>query len=362
MTGDSIFLVHGDELVRMTATEYDLEDIPQDLVARYPELLGGAQITPDDPRRWILVRREAGIPRHEGGGSHWHVDHLFLDQDGIPTLVEVKRSTNREIRRMVVGQMLDYAANAVRYWPVAEIIERFEATCAERDVDPTETMLELLGEDGDPDEFWAEVDANLESGRLRLMFVADSIPTELQAIIEFLNGQMDRTEVLGVEIKQYLGADLQTLVPRVVGLTAAAKTAKSSGDTRGYEERLANSSDATRELDPKIQKLAEAMGMHTTTSKAARQVRATWGTAFQLYASTGRVEIAIQPIRNDGSPAEARRLLDRLRKLAGHDVTDAYPSVDAEAILAHWDDFVDGFLPDYLEIRRRAMDGDLPDR
>jgi hypothetical protein len=35
----------------------------------------------------------------------------------VPTLVEVKRSDDTRIRREVVGQMLDYAANGVVYWP-----------------------------------------------------------------------------------------------------------------------------------------------------------------------------------------------------------------------------------------------------
>jgi hypothetical protein len=338
----------------MTATEYDLEDIPQDLIARYPELLGGGQITPDDPRRWILIQREAGIPREEGGGSHWHLDHLFLDQDGIPTLVEVKRSANREIRRMVVGQLLDYAANAVRYWPIGEVIERFEATCAERGAEQAAVLSEVIGEDENPDDFWSRVDNNLRSGRLRLMVVADEIPSELQAIIEFLNGQMDRTEVLGVEIRQYVGEDRQTLVPRVIGLTAAAKTAKSTGDPRSYEERLEDSSETVVRLDAMIQELAASEGMETTTSKTARQLRVSWGTAFQLYAPAGRVEFCIQPLRNAGLDEEANRLLAQLQELAGHDMTDAYPNVDATALVEHWDRFLSEFLPKYLEISGKA--------
>src|SRR6185312_796656 len=57
----------------------------------------------------------------------WSLDHLFLDEEGVPMLVEVKRSTDTRIRREVVGQMLDYAANALSYWNVAAIKARFEA-------------------------------------------------------------------------------------------------------------------------------------------------------------------------------------------------------------------------------------------
>ena len=39
--------------------------------------------------------------------------------------------------------------------------------------------------------------------------------------MEFLNAQMDRIEVLAVEVKQFKGDSRQTLVPRVIGRTAA---------------------------------------------------------------------------------------------------------------------------------------------
>lgn len=99
------------------------------LLAEYPNLLSGDQINQVSPRRWLLISREASIPGEEVGSGRWAVDHLFLDQDGIPTLVEVKRSTDTRIRREVIGQILDYAANAVAYWPVERLRARLESTC-----------------------------------------------------------------------------------------------------------------------------------------------------------------------------------------------------------------------------------------
>jgi hypothetical protein len=86
------------------------------LIAKHPEVLAGDQIDLDAPPRWFLIRREPGIPDSSDGGDRWSVDHLLLDQFGMPTLVEVKRSTDPRIRREVVGQMLDYVANAQAYW------------------------------------------------------------------------------------------------------------------------------------------------------------------------------------------------------------------------------------------------------
>src|SRR5260370_21002762 len=103
-----VFLLQGqDSLVPMEPAQFATENDFQLLLARFPALLVGDQIDPQNPRRWVLVGREQPISTGENGASLWSIDHVFLDQDGIPTLVEIKRQSNTEIRRQVVGQMLD---------------------------------------------------------------------------------------------------------------------------------------------------------------------------------------------------------------------------------------------------------------
>ena len=160
-----------------------------------------------------------------------------LDQDAVPTLVEVKRSTDSRIRREVVGQMLDYAANAVAYWPVENLRAQLEATCLAAGDDPAEAVGTLLG-DGDRqavERFWMQVKTNLQAGRIRLVFVADVIPPELRRVVEFLNSQMDPAEVLALEIRQFVGQRSTTLVPTVIGQTMAAQGKKSAGRETGVK-------------------------------------------------------------------------------------------------------------------------------
>jgi len=166
-----IFLIKDKELVELSQREYDSEDLLQGLLERYPDLLAGDQVDPGEPRRWLLVCREMAVSSDETV-DRWSVDHLFLDQDGIPTLVEVKRSSDTRIRREVVGQMLDYAANAVIHWPLETIRARFETQCQKLDLDPEEALQELLqGEGDDTGEFWQKVKTNLLKGsNLRLTF------------------------------------------------------------------------------------------------------------------------------------------------------------------------------------------------
>jgi hypothetical protein len=231
MSGRIYILRRNGSLQPLNEESYASEDMLQTLLADYPDLLAGEQMDEDAPRRWLLISREVGVPDEEEGMGRWSLDHLFLDQDGIPTLVEVKCSYDGRIRRQVVGQMLDYAANAVVYWPVETIRAKFEASCEVEEGDPTQQVAELIAAEFDDDSaieaFWARVKTNLRAGRVRLVFVADKIPPELRRIVEFLNSQMDPAEVLAVEIGQYVGHGLKTLVPRVIGRTAETEQARS---------------------------------------------------------------------------------------------------------------------------------------
>ncbi len=104
----------------------------------------------DEAVRLLMVKREAGVPDSEGGSVRWAVDHLLLDQHGIPTLVEVKRSSDTRIRREVVGQLLEYAANIDVYWPSDRI--RSLATEQHRGSEGLDrAILELLQLDPEDD-------------------------------------------------------------------------------------------------------------------------------------------------------------------------------------------------------------------
>lgn len=279
--GVGVFVLRDENtLVPMQAASFASEDDFQRLLADFPALLAGDQMDRDNPRRFLLISREQGIGLEEGGSARWSLDHLFLDQEGIPTLVEVKRGTDSRIRREVVGQMLDYAANCIVYWPVEELRARFEARCGEDGEDPAEAFGNFLGPEQDVDAFWAQVRTNLQAGKVRMLFVADRIPTELRRIVEFLNGQMQPAEVLAVEIRQYEGQGLKTLVPVVIGQTEEAVQKKGvAGSAMGRDERLWDQEAILAEL---VQK-----GFAPDVIESARQI-CDWarGHSDKLYFNT----------------------------------------------------------------------------
>ena len=216
MDGGIYLIQRNGEIVKMTPQPYDSENLLQTLIAKYPSLLAGDQIDMMRPRRWLLVAREAGLPLPRGGPGRWAVDHLFLDQQAIPTLVEVKRNGDARMRRETLGQMLDYAAYAVTHWSAETLSMLFEETCRSQGQDPAQRLSEFLGSRTLPRSLWQMAQDNLESGRVRLVFVADEVSVELSRVVAFLNRQMTPAQVLAVEIKQYVGSGLKTLVPRLI--------------------------------------------------------------------------------------------------------------------------------------------------
>ncbi|HEY0069812.1 MAG TPA: hypothetical protein VGE04_07580 [Chloroflexia bacterium] len=261
----------------MTAQLYTSEDDLQTLLARHPSLLAGDQMSPGSPRRWLLVAREAPLPSEQDGYNRWSVDHLFLDQDAIPTIVEVKRSTDTRIRREVVGQMLDYAANSILYWPIERILSMFQATCESLQQDPDEVISDFLEGITEAEKFWKSVQTNLQAGRIRLVFVADEIPSELRRIIEFLNTQMTPAEVLGVEIKHYSGSGLRTLVPRVFGQAPKPIVAPGPRLTRQWDE-----ASFMALLEGKNGGLDVAIARKLLEWARSRDLRITWGKGATL--------------------------------------------------------------------------------
>jgi hypothetical protein len=262
MSSQPIFLIQPDgERIVLDPRPYKKELVLQELLTQHPAVLAGGTTDGDGTGGLLLVHPEIGIPKAEGGGDTFNMDHLFVDRSGVPVFVEVKRSSDTRIRREVVGQMLDYAANGSRYWPISKLREALNDIQAKEHPDDAsnrffgdDAVLELI-DGGDIEEFWQTVEQNLRQGKVRLVFVADQLPDELVRIIEFLNEQMKPAEVLGVEVAQYVGPnDMKVLVPRLVGATSAAAEAKGTARSDDWNTETFFDVAATRE-HPKVVEL-----------------------------------------------------------------------------------------------------------
>jgi hypothetical protein len=321
---------------------YETEALLQELLAEFPNLLAGELVDADEPRRWLLISRETGLADAEDASDRWAVDHLFVDQDGIPTIVEVKRSSDTRIRREVVGQVLEYAAHAVSFWPIEKLQARFEHRCRTEGADPGETLQAFLGDDADATAFWSLIKTNLKAGKIRILLVADAMPAEVRRIVEFLNEQMTSAEILAIEIKQFGDDGLTTLVPRVYGQTQQAAAVKAPGGNRAprswdeqqlFADAEARVSASELALMRRLLAWAKDQGLELRWGRGAVYgsftaiVQGASGSAMPLFSVYGSGHLEVLFVRWSLAPfddAAARRdCLARLQGVPGFDLPDA---------------------------------------
>lgn len=331
----------------------------QELIAQAPALLAGEQMYPGSDLRFMLVKREIGIQSADGRATRWSLDHLFVDQNGRPTLVEVKRSSDERIRREVVGQLLEYAANCLKSWPAGKLREFFEQGRDSQDRINKLLGAELeVGEDDETgqqasrerriDQFWNRVDAKLRKGDIRLVFLADVLPVNLIRTIEFLNARFATIEVIGVEIRQYSHGQVQFVVPRVVGVSTEVleKQRRADPDRGNWDEDSfldvihADHGQAARDAVASLMEWCRANGAEVgfTTSKKGSFVpeiplngKMVWPVAVSV---DGRVKLQLGHLAQRGGGMEPlaareellRRLNDLLTEKIGLDRAGAQPS------------------------------------
>ncbi len=239
----SIFtLSHDGQLSSLNPGEPQSEDYMQALVAKHPEIIA------DEDGDLLLIKREQVIGDGDSA-SRWSVDHLFVTRNAVPVLVELKRAVDTRLRREVVGQMLDYAANSTAYWKAGQIAETFAQQAERNNQNAEETLSDFLGSELDPAQFWEQVDANFSAGRIKLVFVADTIPRELARIVEFLNEQM-RADVRAVELSWFESSDGgKAFTPRIIGATE-----------RSANEKAARAGKAPMGLDQWVSEYIAPMG------------------------------------------------------------------------------------------------------
>lgn len=237
MQGGIIYQVGADNsLTRMKPGQPANEDEIQRMIADHPEMVAGS----DEPL--LLIERECAISDKVEGSGRWSLDHLFVTRDARPVLVEVKQASNTQLRREVVGQLVEYAANAVVHWSRDSLRASFLASCQGDEEVAAEKLRTFLGEGSDqsgaadPEQFWNRVEANLRAGELNMVIVADQIPRELVRIVEFMNEQMQAT-VQAVELRWYVAdTGMKTLVPRIIGATERAASKKLTSESRTPNE------------------------------------------------------------------------------------------------------------------------------
>ena len=234
----------------------------QDLLERNPGLLPGKQIDPEDPRRWLLIKREMPVPDSATATERWSLDILFADQDAVPTFVECKRFRDTRARREVVGQLLEYAANGHYYWDEDEIRAYAEESAAAAGMSLEEALAAIGVEHDAISSFFGSFRENLREGQVRLVFFMEEAPMQLRSLVDFLNRQTERSEILLVEARLYTDGELRLITPMLFGYTEEARRAKrtvtvTTGGSRRKWDRESFLADAAEKLPARERDIVE---------------------------------------------------------------------------------------------------------
>jgi hypothetical protein len=210
-------IIQNEKAIPLHRIEFDEqfrdEDWLQELLFEHPELIPFEEIDP-------LFRGSVGVAREVESGVG-PIDILYVNSDGLLTLVETKLWRNPESRREAVAQIINYAA---------ELAETGYEQLAQAVDETTESSKGLLIQQArqsagfDEKRFHDGLAQNLKHGRFLLLIVGDGIREDVDAMAEFLSRQPNLGFTLRlIEIAMYRlqeGKDDPILVqPHIVART-----------------------------------------------------------------------------------------------------------------------------------------------
>lgn len=177
-------------------TGYTSEAALQEILYAHPTLIPGVS---DD-----------AIACREFNSYVGPADIVVLDSEGNLTIVECKLASNPQVRREIIGQLLDYAS---RLWKMST--EEFEELWmkAEKSTLPPLSLL-----DDSEGRIRSALQANLNQGRVNLVLAVDQLNDSLKRIVEYLNEiSTDSTGVIVVEFSRVIEAGVELLIPTAYG-------------------------------------------------------------------------------------------------------------------------------------------------
>lgn len=193
---------------------------------------GSAELIPADPaldEAHVVFARELST----GSGP---IDLIGIGSSGSITIMECKLARNHQIKREVVGQVLDYAASL---WET-DLLALSDAFRARAGSDPFEAIRRQFGEDAesfDEEACRSEVARRLREGDFRLLVAVDRIDPELRRIIQYVNsrgGPGPGLRLVAVEFPRYQQGTIQVLVPEAYGDELAQRKASTSRESRRW--------------------------------------------------------------------------------------------------------------------------------
>jgi hypothetical protein len=200
----------------------------QSFLAEYPAMIPFEDIS-DQILQPKVMLREVGLP---GSGS---TDIVGVDEEGGISILECKLAANPEVKRKVIGQVVEYAAFLWR-----KPYDFLDAVSKRRLGKPlAAAMRDVLDEETLHD--WAEpafvqaVTDSLLEGKFRMVIAVDSINDDLRQTIEYLTEGPSRLELYALELTYFASGEREIVVPHLHGALAPSRPLRPSGTSSAWD-------------------------------------------------------------------------------------------------------------------------------
>jgi hypothetical protein len=167
-----------------------------------------------------------------------------------------------------------------------------------------------------------------------LLFVADTVPSELETSVEWLNEHLREAEAFTVEIGHYIGSGcIRCLVPTLRGMSARERKRRRASN-EDLDELLLAAGDEGQQIVAALNSFVAEADCEIRRTKRGIQLRSSQATILQYYPKSGDVEFALVRVTRDTDRRDA--LYAILTDIAGGPVAEKYPKLPIAAALASW--------------------------
>jgi len=185
----------------------------QDLIQKYPAILDPIAEMNRLGSSLMILSREFGV---QAGA----IDLLACDIDANIYLIETKLAENPQLRRTVIGQVIEYASN-LRDLPFEHFKIRCETFLGQSLDNVVEMWLSKMVSEQDEDltttDFLKQLRKNLFEGQICVVVITNKINFEIQRLFNYLDETTrDKLNFLVLEVNKYNLAENSYLHSNVV--------------------------------------------------------------------------------------------------------------------------------------------------
>lgn len=127
---------------------------------------------------------------------------ILVDTAAVVTVIETADESNPKATNSFTGKAINLAATVATEWSADSLQKEFDAYCSKSARLGTDYLRQRLGKNPTP-EFWKKVEANLQAGRIRIVFLVREPTVAIQKVIDFLHGKTSMA-AYGLQLDLYM--------------------------------------------------------------------------------------------------------------------------------------------------------------